>query len=485
MAVPAHDQRDFEFAKKFNLPIVKVILPKILQAIPRNAEDIAVGAKESLRVESECWEGAGELVNSGKFDGLASDKAKWEITEFAKGERQVQYRLRDWLISRQRYWGPPIPMIYCEKCLWVPVPEKDLPVKLPFIKDYRPRGKGGSPLARDPKFFKVKCPKCKSEARRETDVSDTFFDSSWYFFRYLDRKNKKEIFSKKIGQLWLPVDMYIGGAEHAVLHLLYVRFITKVFSEWGLIDFDEPFKKFRAHGLIIKDGAKMSKSRGNVVIPDSYIKKFGADAIRMYLMFLGPFEAGGDFRDSGILGLTRFLARVKNLEKKVAKTSGPLTKTTERLLNKSIKKITEDIESLHYNTAISQLMVLSGGLEELTEISRETYEIFLRLLAPFAPYLSEELYQSAQGRSALGGKQNSVHLAPWLEYDEEKIKEDSFDLVIQVNGRVRTTIKVPADITKEAAEKLALKDENVEKHLDGKVVRQTIFVPGRLINFVT
>ena len=479
MAVPAHDQRDFEFAKKFNLPIRKVVLPKAILALPRNAEDIAMGANEVLRVESECYTGAGELINSGKFNEMESEKAKWEITKFVGGERKIQYRLRDWLISRQRYWGPPIPMIFCKKCSWQVVPEKDLPVKLPFIKDYRPKGTGFSPLATEPKFYKVKCPKCKGEARRETDVSDNFLDSTWYFFRYLDVKNKREIFSKAVAKKWLPVDMYTGGAEHSVLHLLYVRFITKAFNDLGLISFREPFKKFRAHGLIIKDGAKMSKSKGNVVSPDEYIKKFGADALRMYLMFLGPFDQGGDFRDSGISGLTRFLARVHKLNKKLAKSSKDrLSEDSERLLHQSIKKITEDIENLRYNTAISQLMILLNKLEELPKIPWDAYDAFLKLLAPFTPYISEELYQKSKF-----SRQNSIHLQAWPKYDANKIKEDTFLLVIQVNGRVRATIKVPIGISQDEAERLAKSDENVKKFLAG-TPKKVVFVPDKLINFV-
>ncbi len=278
--------------------------------------------------------------------------------------------------------------------------------------------------------------------------------------------------------------MYIGGAEHSVLHLLYVRFITKVFKEWGLIDFDEPFSKFRAHGLLIKGGAKMSKSRGNVVNPDAYIEKVGADALRMYLMFLGPFEQGGDFRDSGISGITRFLARVHKLNKKLSKSlKDGLSGDSERLLHQSIKKITEDIENLRYNTAISQLMILLNKLEVLPRVPRDVYETFLKLLAPFVPYISEELYQSARGRTTLGGKQNSIHLASWPKYNARKIKEDTFQLVVQVNGRVRATVKAPVGISQAEAEKLAKSNGNVKKFLD-TTPKKVVFVQNKLINFV-
>jgi len=452
--------------------------------LPKRAEESKENVVKEIEGYKYSYTREGILINSAKFNDTDSEKAKWEITRFVGGERKVQYRLRDWLISRQRYWGPPIPMIFCEKCSWQPVPEKDLPVKLPYLKDWRPKGKGVSPLATEPEFYKTKCPKCKGPARRETDVSDTFLDSAWYFFRYLDHKNKQKSFDKLRARKWLPVDMYIGGAEHSVLHLLYVRFITKVFKEWGLIDFDEPFSKFRAHGLLIKDGAKMSKSRGNVVTPDFYIRKFGADALRMYLMFLGPFDQGGDFRDSGISGITRFLARVRNLGEKISNSHHSHEfADSHRILHQSIKKITEDIENLRYNTAVSQLMILLNKLEELPRVPRNVYETFLKLLAPFAPYISEELYQSARGRSALGGKQNSLHLQPWPKYDARKIKEDIFQLVVQINGRVRAAIKAPVGILQDEAERLAKSNQNVKKFLDKTPVK-IVFVPNKLINFV-
>ena len=458
MAVPAHDERDFEFAKKFDLPIREVI------SLDGRDHDLRVAYLER-----------GVLINSGKFNGMDSEKAKMEITKFAGGEKTTHYRLRDWLISRQRYWGPPIPMVFCNKCFWQPVPEKDLPVKLPFIKDYRPHGTGLSPLARDKKFSRTKCPRCKGEARRETDVSDTFLDSAWYFFRYLDPKNKKEPFDKTRVKKWLPVHMYIGGAEHAVLHLMYTRFVTKAFKDWGLINFDEPFPKFRAHGLITKDGAKMSKSKGNIVNPDIYIKKFGTDVMRMYLAFLAPFDQGGDFRDAGIAGITRFLTRVRNL--KIQKSTLP-----EKLLHQSIKKITEDIENLHYNTAISQLMILLNEFEK-SGVGGEAYSVFLKLLAPFAPFTAEELYQKLK-KNKVFKKKNSIHLASWPKFDPKKIREETFMLIIQINGKTRATMKATMSISEKNAEALAIKNENIQKYLEGKDPKKTIFVPNRLINFV-
>src|SRR3989344_6093709 len=505
MAVPAHDERDFEFVLTVVSSETRTSPEEFIKCViePTSLDDLigyidfvsgsgnipTLQKKEAgkyldlLRQGKRCYPGHGNLVNSGKFDGMNSEQAKWEITKFVGGERKTQYRLRDWLISRQRYWGPPIPMIFCEKCSWQAVQEKDLPVKLPYLKDWRPKGKGVSPLATEPEFYKTKCPKCKGPARRETDVSDTFLDSSWYFFRYLDSKNKSKPFDGLRVKKWLPVDMYIGGAEHSVLHLLYVRFITKVFKEWGLIDFDEPFSKFRAHGLLIKDGAKMSKSRGNVVTPDFYIRKFGADALRMYLMFLGPFDQGGDFRDSGISGITRFLARVRNLGEKISNSyHSHEFADSHRVLHQSIKKITEDIENLRYNTAISQLMILLNKLEELPRVPRNVYETFLKLLAPFAPYISEELYQKFHKRRSFG-KKNSIHLAFWPKYDARKIKEDIFQLVVQINGRVRAAIKAPVGILQDEAERLAKSNQNVTKFLD-KTPKKVVFVPNKLINFV-
>lgn len=451
-----------------------------------------------LKEGEYAFSGDGILMDSGHFDGMDSEEAKWKITEFVGGKRKIQYRLRDWLISRQRYWGPPIPMIFCEKCAenkkgeqkeipgWYVVPEKDLPVVLPPVKDFRPRGKGQSPLASVKSFYEVKCPACKSLARRETDISDNFLDSAWYYLRYIDSKNRKELFSKKLAEKWLPIDMYIGGAEHSVLHLLYVRFFAKVFYDWGLVKFEEPAKKFRAHGLLIRDGKKISKSKGNIINPDDFIKEFGADALRMHLMFLGSFEDGGDFRDSGILGLSRFLDRVfKLVASDNFRKSGNLD--FERILHKTIKKVTEDIENLHYNTAISALMILLNEAEKSDVISKEQAVNFLKLLAPFAPYLSEELYQQFFG-SKLGVRSSkrfdSIHLSEWPKYDSNLIKENTFNLVVQVNGKTRDAFEVSINIKEAEAKSLALNRERVQKFTEGKEIKKTIFVAGRLINLV-
>lgn len=496
MAVPAHDQRDFEFSQKFNLPIKMVICPNY--------------PEPKCPVLDKAFEGEGYLVGSGKFDGRTSQEAKKEITGWLakKGlaQKKIIYRLRDWLISRQRYWGPPIPMIFCEKCGWQSVPEKDLPVVLPHIKNFRPTGTAKSPLATVKSFYETKCPKCKAKAKRETDVSDTFLDSSWYYFRYLDVHNKKKIFDREIMKKWLPVDMYIGGAEHSVLHLLYSRFLTKVFADSGLIKFREPFKKFRAHGLIIKAGAKMSKSKGNIVNPDQYIKKFGADAIRAYLMFLGPFNQGGDFRDEGISGITRFLNRAHSLKSKFQNPNNkqnPKSKIQnsklERLLHQSIKKVTEDIENLRYNTAISQLMILLNEMEKTGNLQAASYKLFLKLLAPFAPHLAEELWRQLNPKPyALNPRyraQNapyterlparySIHNQPWPKHDPKLVKEDIITLIIQINGKVRDKIETRAGIQEQEARTLAFSREKIKKWTEGKEIKKAIFVPGKLINIV-
>src|SRR5713226_7827288 len=379
MIVPAHDRRDFEFATRFKLPIREVI--RTGEPLPSVTED-------------------GVLVNSGGFDGLSCREAKQRIVAWlqAKGlaTPQVQYRLHDWCISRQRYWGPPIPIIYCDGCGPVGVPERDLPVLLPMIEDFRPDASGVSPLARHKEWYYAKCPQCGAQGRRETDVSDTFLDSAWYYLRYPSTEFDDRPWDPPRTATWLPVTTYIGGNEHAVLHLLYSRFITMVLKELGRVHFAEPFPKLRAHGLIIKDGAKMSKSRGNVVIPDAYIQEWGADTFRMYLMFLGPFQEGGDFRDEGITGIRRFLDKVWILAHQAALTAaGPgaaLAPGVARKLHQTIRKVTADTESLDYNTAIAAMMEYVNLLRDEGETSRPAIEPLLVMLAPYAPHLAEELW---------------------------------------------------------------------------------------------
>lgn len=466
MAVPAHDERDFAFAKKHNLPMKQVITQE-----------------------------TGALIDSQKFTGMDSEKAKWEITKLVGGERKVQFRLRDWLISRQRYWGPPIPMVYCEGCAakkigersdmlgWYTVPEEELPVALPHIKNFRPSGSGVSPLAAERSFYEAKCPRCGGVARRETDVSDTFLDSAWYYLRYLDPQNEKSALHEARVKRWLPAEMYTGGAEHSVLHLLYVRFVAMALHDWGLVGFEEPFKKFRAHGLIIKEGAKMSKSKGNVVNPDEYVRQFGADTLRMYLMFLAPFEEGGDFRDQAILGVLRFLERVWKLGQAVVaaeKGSGGKKGGAAKAVMIAVKKVTDDIERLHYNTAVSALMVCLRALEDdpSRPPAKEQFEVFLKLLAPLAPHITEELW-----RETFGNK-TSIHRAPWPAYDSALIAEETVTLIFQVNSRVRDVVRAASTITEADAKALALASAKVQNALKGQAPRKVIYVDKKLVNIV-
>ena len=461
MGVPGHDQRDWKFAKEHKLPIVEVI--------------------SGGNIKKAAYDGAGKLVNSGEFNGLSVEQGIKKITAWLKNKgvakKQTQYRLRDWCISRQRYWGPPIPMINCKKCGWQPVPEKELPVRLPYIENYQPKGVGKSPLAQAKDWVKTECPKCKGPAERETDVSDTFLDSAWYFFRYTSIDKKDRAFDKKRVEKWLPVDMYIGGHEHAVLHLMYARFLTMVFKDLGLIDFEEPFKRFYAHGLLISEGAKMSKSKGNLVIPDEYIKKFGADTLRCYLMFLGPFDQGGDFRDRGIAGMYRFFCRVWKIAQKFSAKGGPEEK---RVIHQTIKKVTEDIENLRYNTAIAAMMEYINFLYKEKTVSQQAIETLALLLAPFAPHISEEIW------SEVLKNKFSVHQQKWPEYDSKLIKEEKMTIVIQVNGKLRGQVEVKSQKSKVKSQvvELAKKEKNVAEHLKKKKIKKVVFVSGRLINFV-
>jgi leucyl-tRNA synthetase len=401
-------------------------------------------------------------------------------------------------------------MIYCEKCKtkgkgernempgWYTVEEGNLPVELPFVKDYQPKGTGISPLATQAEFYEVSCPACGEKARRETDVSDTFLDSSWYFLRYpsIGAKNsEKKIFDPEITKKWLPVNMYIGGAEHSVLHLLYSRWITMVFKDLGLIDFDEPYDRFYAHGMIIKDGAKMSKSRGNIVVPDEYIKKFGADAFRMYLMFLGPFDAGGDFRDTGIEGMRRFIERAWDLfeNHKNVVLAGKDCGQVRVKMHQTIKKASKDVENLRYNTAISAIMEfvnllrdkVSGEVKEAKGKSRceewdEALKTLALLLAPFAPHITEEVWVKKLGQKF------SIHTSAWPEFDSNLVQETKCTVILQVDGKLRSTMSVAIDEAQNKDEMIekANKDKNIQKWLKGKTVKNTIFVPGKLINFV-
>ena len=467
MAVPGHDERDHEFASTFELPIVRVVAP--------DAGVIDPPMSEAYVETDGCV-----LVNSAQFNGLTVAEGKHAIVswlaEHHHARAVVNYRLHDWCISRQRYWGPPIPIVYCERCGTVPVPEKDLPVELPYVEDFKPDDTGLSPLARDASWYRVACPQCGGEARRETDVSDTFLDSAWYFLRYPSTAFPNVPFDPALTKKWLPVNSYIGGNEHAVLHLLYSRFVTMVLHDAGFLDFEEPYTKFRAHGMIIREGAKMSKSRGNVVNPDEYIDAWGADSFRTYLMFLGPYEEGGDFRDRGISGVRRFLDRLWTSVVEARRDGAP-DEAVLRKLHQTIRKVGEDVPKLSYNTAIAAMMEYMNVVrahERATHI--DEVRPLVQLVAPFAPHIAEELWERL-------GEPTSVFDSTWPAYDPALATEDLVTLAVQVNGKLRGTIQVPRTITEDAALRAALADPGVARFVSG-APRKVIFVPGRLLNIV-
>jgi len=471
MAVPGHDQRDFEFARAFNLPIPRVV------AAPGDDADTPL---------DEAYVGDGTMVNSGRFDGLPWREGAKAIVEWLEekglAEAQINYRLHDWCISRQRYWGPPIPIIHCDECGPVAVPDEDLPVILPRVEDFKPDDSGISPLARVEEWYQIECPQCGREARRETDVSDTFLDSSWYFLRYPSTDREDVPMDPEITARWLPVDCYIGGEEHAVLHLLYARFITMALKDMGHLDFEEPFTKFRKHGLIIRDGAKMSKSKGNVIVPDPIIEEFGADTFRLYLMFLGPFPEGGDYRDEGIQGPYGFLHRLfDTVVSAIASDEGNQTPDpeVEQKLHKTIKQLSEQLPNLQYNTAVAAMMeYLNAVRTRGRQAVRAEVEPLVVLVAPFAPHLAEELWER------LGHSRSIFEGSNWPSFDPDKAAEETVRIAVQVNGKLRGTVEAPAGTSQEAAEVLARAQENVTRHLDGLTVRRVVFVPNRLLNFV-
>ena len=594
MAVPAHDERDFEFAKKYNLEIKKVIesnksfvvviksslnngfynevkkfsniiegknswdglmliyteevervfdlaknnfvgklwyihsegkIKKILfhnsnenkrfdwNTDKKHKEAYDYGFKIGVKKEQLDWKGCyasfiddGILVNSEKYSGLSSEKARGEMVKWLKenklGGKKVNYKLRDWLVSRQRYWGAPIPIIYCEKCGEVAVPEKDLPVMLPTDVDFKPTGE--SPLKYSKKFQNVKCPKCGSNAKRESDTMDTFVCSSWYYLRYADPKNKKEFASEELIKKWLPVDLYVGGAEHSVLHLLYARFFTKVLHNLGYIDFDEPFLKLRHQGIILaEDGTKMSKSKGNVVNPDDVVKQFGADALRMFEMFMGPLEDMKPWQTKGIVGIYRFVEKVWKFSYH-ADLSESSNGEISILLNKTIKKTEEDIKNLKFNTAISSMMIFVNKLYETPEelkksksnakkkigrlsdnyfglaqwISKNDFEKFIKLLSLFAPHIAEEIW-----KEKLKNK-NSIFKESWPQYDPKLVQDDEIELVIQINGKVRDKIFASADISEEEAKKISQESEKIKNFIGENKIKKIIFVKGKLVNIV-
>jgi leucyl-tRNA synthetase len=484
-ATPAHDQRDFDFAQVHGLPIIPVVRPF------DQAEEERPKTEVSIPIPA-AYEGDGLLINSGSYNGLSVEEAKRAIVADlqAKGLAQpaVTYRLRDWLISRQRYWGPPIPIVYCDHCGEVPVPEEDLPVLLPQTEHFRPLGTGQSPLASVPEFVNVPCPRCGGAARRETDVSDNFLDSAWYFIRYLNTEFDDRPWHPERLRKWLPVHTYIGGVEHSTMHHLYARFLWKALLDLGHIPQEpgpEPFARLRLHGLIIKDGNRMSKSRGNVVNPDAYIAQHGADVLRIYMLFMGPFEAGGDFRDTGINGMVRFLHRVCKLlaETPTATSPGEDSSPLVRMMHQTIRKVTADLETLSFNTAIAALMNYVNWMQDWRDrapedVWREAVRNLLLMLAPLAPHLAEELWSRQRWPF-------SVHQQRWPSWDPVLAAEEMITLVVQVDGKVRDRLQVPASIGKPEAGELALNSPAIQRALGKRPVREVIFVPGRLVNLVT
>jgi leucyl-tRNA synthetase len=486
MAVPAHDQRDFEFARKYDLPIRIVI---------------QTPDKDLLLEEmSEAYVDAGIMVDSGPFDGLDSEEGKNAavpdlLEEKEWGNRTINFRLRDWLISRQRYWGVPIPIVFCEKCGMVPVPMEDLPVLLP--EDVKFEFEGPSPLERSDEFRYTTCPGCGGDAERETDTMDTFVDSSWYYIRYASPQDDKEPFDPRAVGYWLPVDQYIGGIEHAIMHLLYSRFFTKVLKDLDLVDFDEPFTNLLCQGMVVMGGAKMSKSKGNVITPDAFIDSYGADTLRLFILFLGPPEADKEWNESGIEGAHRFLHRVWRLvdrylniltfKTQPVSADAEVLRRLSHLTHRTIKKVTEDIERFAFNTAIAAIMEFTNGLYREIEESPDAFNTFegheamrslVLLLAPFAPFITEELWDELVGEF-------SVHQRPWPEFDPELARAERITLVAQVNGKVRDRIEVDADITREDMERTALDSPRIQKNLEGKEISKIIVVPGKLVNIVT
>jgi len=457
MSVPAHDERDYEMAKKYGLEIRAVI----------EAEELPFKAE-------------GKVINSNDFNGLSTKLMKEKIIEKLEkidaGERATNYKLRDWIFSRQRYWGEPIPLIHCDGCGTVPVPEEDLPVTLPEVEKYEPTGTGESPLATIDSWVNVDCPRCGMEAKRETNTMPQWAGSCWYYLRYIDPENEKQLVDPEKEKSFMPVDLYVGGAEHAVLHLLYSRFWHKFLYDLDVASTKEPFKKLKNQGLIMaKDGTKMSKSKGNVVSPDEIVEQYGADVLRLYEMFVGGFEDEVPWDEEGVVGMRRFLEKVWGLKEKVVEKEPD--EDLRGLLHRTIRKVTEDIESFKFNTAISSLMILSNEMKSKDKISMEAFTKFLKLLAPFAPHISEELWQKHNDGSVLR--------SDWPEFDEKLAKKKKVTLVVQVNGKLRDKFEVERGIKKEEAIKLAKKREKVKKWIEGEDIKKEIFVEDKLVNFVT
>ncbi|NLY45332.1 MAG: leucine--tRNA ligase [Tissierella sp.] len=463
MAVPGHDERDWEFANKFGLPIVEVI----------SGGDI----KKEAYTDSE----NGIVVNSDFLNGLEVEEAKEVISKWLEernlGEKKTNYKLRDWVFSRQRYWGEPIPLIHCDDCGWVPVPEADLPVMLPDVENYEPTENGESPLANIDEWVNTTCPSCGKAAKRETDTMPNWAGSSWYFLRYIDPDNDKEFASKEAIDYWMNVDWYNGGMEHTTLHLLYSRFWHKFFYDIGLVSTKEPYQKRTSHGMILGDNnEKMSKSRGNVVNPDDIVRDFGADTLRTYEMFIGDFEKSAPWSENGVMGCRRFLERVWKLQEILVEGDN-YTKDLESSIHKAIKKVTEDFETLKFNTAIATLMSLSNEFNDCGSVTKKDLATFLILLNPVAPHITEEIWQEI-------GLEGFLHDTTWPKYDEAKTKDQVIQMPIQVNGKVRGTIEINVDDTQDKIKEKALQDENIMRFIEEKSIIKEIFVPGKIYNIV-
>lgn len=464
MAVPAHDTRDWEFAKKFDLPIIEVVK----------------GGNVQEEAYTDCAKGI--MVNSGMLDGLTVDEAKKKIIDWltseGKGHSKVNYKLRDWVFSRQRYWGEPIPMVYCEKCGYVPIDEKDLPLRLPMVESYEPTDNGESPLAKMTDWINTTCPCCGGKAKRETDTMPQWAGSSWYYLRYMDPHNKNAIASKEALNYWSPVDWYNGGMEHTTLHLLYSRFWHKFLYDIGVVPTSEPYAKRTSHGMILgENGEKMSKSRGNVVNPDEIVDEYGADTMRLYEMFIGDFEKAAPWSKASIRGCRRFVERYWNLQS-VLVDGDKIRPELEGAFNKAIKKVGEDIENIKFNTAIATLMALINDISNVKSINKEELRIFSILLNPFAPHVTEEVYEACKLGNGILAE------AEWPEYDESKCVDESVEIVVQVNGKIKAKLNIPVDADKDAVLDLAKNDENVKKAIDGMKIIKEIVVPKKLVNLV-
>lgn len=464
MAVPAHDTRDWEFAKKFDLPIIEVVK----------------GGNVQEEAYTDCAKGI--MVNSGMLDGLTVDEAKKKIIDWltseGKGHSKVNYKLRDWVFSRQRYWGEPIPMVYCEKCGYVPIDEKDLPLRLPMVESYEPTDNGESPLAKMTDWINTTCPCCGGKAKRETDTMPQWAGSSWYYLRYMDPHNKNAIATKEALNYWSPVDWYNGGMEHTTLHLLYSRFWHKFLYDIGVVPTPEPYAKRTSHGMILgENGEKMSKSRGNVVNPDEIVDEYGADTMRLYEMFIGDFEKAAPWSKASIRGCRRFVERYWNLQS-VLVDGDKIRPELEGAFNKAIKKVGEDIENIKFNTAIATLMALINDISNVKSINKEELRIFSILLNPFAPHVTEEVYEACKLGNGILAE------AEWPEYDESKCVDESVEIVVQVNGKIKAKLNIPVDADKDAVLDLAKNDENVKKAIDGMKIIKEIVVPKKLVNLV-